>query len=120
MVGDLNLGVRGVFFSWQEPEKIKSACGTVVSESKLYNFSWQYYYLFKSHGLIRRYIALYFLPPKKVFLLTKYEIRRLVVRQKGVNIHSSVPTSLQYPATNPYTSVVDFMYFRRRVEPALD
>ena len=50
---------------------------------------------------------------------TKYRIRPLVVCQNGPNINTSVPKSLQYPATNLFTSVVDFIYFRRLVEEAL-
>ena len=50
---------------------------------------------------------------------TNYEIRGLVISQNGANIHSAVPTSLQYPATNLYRSVVDFIYFRCLVEEAL-
>ena len=33
---------------------------------------------------------------------TKYRIRPLVVCQNGPNINTSVPKSLQYPATNLY------------------
>ena len=41
------------------------------------------------------------------------------VSQIGPNIHWSVPTSLMDPTINLYTSVVDFIYFRRLVELAL-
>ena len=77
--------------------------------SHLHNSSRQYYYLFKLRGLIRRYIVLYFLPKKSLLLPTYYEIRGLVGSQNGANIHMSVPTSLQYLATNLYTSVVDLI-----------
>ena len=72
-----------------------------------------------SCAFIRRYIVPHILPIKKLLLPTKYEILPFVVRQNGANTHSSVPTSLCYLAMNPYTSVVDFIYFRRLVEPAL-
>ena len=85
----------------------------VFSVSQVHNVSWQYYYLFKFCGLIHRYIVLYFLPKKSFLLPTYYEIRGLVGSQNGANIHSSVQTSLQDPAINLYTSVVDLIYFRR-------
>ena len=52
-------------------------------------------------------------PPKKKSLLlpTKSEIKGLVVCPNGANIHLSVPRSLQYPAMNLYTLVVDYTYF---------
>ena len=49
---------------------------------------------------------------------THYKIRGLVVSQNGSNIHSSVPTSLQYLTPNLYTSVIDLIYFRHLVEEA--
>ena len=48
-----------------------------------------------------------------------YEIRGLVISQNGANIHPSVPTSLQDPAINLYTSVVDFIHFHRLMEQIL-
>ena len=48
-----------------------------------------------------------------------HKIRGLVGSQNGSNFHSSVRTYLQNPVTNLYTSVVDFIHFRRLVEPAL-
>ena len=72
-----------------------------------------------SCNLICRYIVLYFLPKKSLLLLTNYEIKGLVVSHNGTNIHLLVPTSLNYPATNLYTSVVDLIYFRRSMELAL-
>ena len=72
-----------------------------------------------SCDLIRRYIVLYFLPTKSILLPTNDEITSLVGSQEGANIHWSVPTSLLYPPTNLYTSVDDFIYFRRLVESAL-
>ena len=73
-----------------------------------------------SFDLIRRYIVLYFLPKMSLFLPTNYDNKDLVVSQDGANIHKSVPTSLVSSATNLYTSVVVFIYFRRLVESALD
>ena len=73
-----------------------------------------------SCDLIRRYIVLYFLPQRPLLLPTNHKIRGLVSSQNGANIHWSVPTSLQDPAINLYTSVVDFIYFRRLVESPLD
>ena len=72
-----------------------------------------------SCGLIRRYTILYFLPKKSNLLSTNYKITGFVVCQNGAHIPSSVPKSLQYLVTNLYTSVVDFIYFRRLVEEAL-
>ena len=46
--------------------------------------------------------------------------RPLVGSQDSANIHSSVPISVQVPPINLYTSVVDFIYFRRPVEEALN
>ena len=91
----------------------------VFSVSKLHNFSRQYHYLFKFRGLIRRYIVPYYLLKKSLLLPTYFEIRGLVGSQNGTNIHMSVPKSLQYLPTNLYTSVVDFIYFRRLVESPL-
>ena len=70
--------------------------------------------------LIGRYIVLYFLPKRQLLLPTNYDIRGLVVTQNSANSHSSVPTSLQDPAINLYTSVVYFINFRRLVEPGLE
>ena len=61
-----------------------------------------------------------FCPKRQLLLQTNYEIRGLVVSKKGANIHSSVPTSLQDPAINLYTSVVVFLVFCRLVEPGLN
>ena len=72
-----------------------------------------------SFDLIRRYIVLYFLPNKLILLPTNDKIKGLICSQNGANIHSSVPTSLQYPTINLYTSVVDFIYFRPLVESPL-
>ena len=58
-----------------------------------------------------------FVPKRPLLLQTNDKIRGLVGSQNGANIHSSVPTSLQ--AINLYTSVVDFIHFRRLVESAL-
>ena len=71
-----------------------------------------------SFDLIRWYIVLYFLP-KKSILPTNGKIKGLIGSQNGANIHSSVLTSLQYPTIKLYTSVVDFIHFRRLVESAL-
>ena len=68
--------------------------------------------------LIRRYTVQYFLPKKSLRLLTNDKITGLVVSQNGANIHMSVPTSFCHLATNLYTSVVDFVRFRRLVEEA--
>ena len=92
----------------------------MFSVSELHNFGRQYHYLFKFHGLIRSYIVPYFLLKKSLLLPTYYEIRGLVGSQNGANIHMSVPQSLQYLPTNLYTSVVDFIYFRRLVESPLE
>ena len=46
-------------------------------------------------------------------------MRGQIGSQNGTTIHWSVPTSLQDPAINLYTSVVDFIYFRRLVESPL-
>ena len=62
-------------------------------------------------GIIRRYIVLYFLPKETLLLLPKYKTRGFVICQNGANIHSSVPTSLQYPAKNLDTSVVILFIF---------
>ena len=67
----------------------------------------------------RWYIVLYFLSKTPLLLLTNHKIRGLVGSQNGANIHSSMPTSLQDPAINLHTSVVDFIYFRRLVESPL-
>ena len=72
-----------------------------------------------SFYLIRRYIVLYFLPKESILLPTNDKIKGLIGRQNGANIHSSVPTSLQYPTIKLYTSVLDFFHFRRLVESAL-
>ena len=50
----------------------------------------------------------------------KYKVRVFFVCQNGANIHSSVPTSLHYLATNLYTTVVDLIYFHRLIELALN
>ena len=47
-------------------------------------------------------------------------MRGLIGSKNGTNIHWSVPTSLQDPAINLYTSVVDFIYFRRLMESPLE
>ena len=73
-----------------------------------------------SFDLIRRYIVLYFLPRKSVLLPTNHKIRGLNGSQNGTNIHTSVPISVQVPPTNLYTSVFDFIYFRRLVESPLE
>ena len=72
-----------------------------------------------SFDLICWYIVLYFLPKKLILLPTNDKITGLVGSQNGANIHSSLPTSLQDPAINLYTSVVDFIYFRRLMESPL-
>ena len=61
----------------------------VFSGSQLHTFSRQYHYLFKSCGLIRRYIVLWFLPKKTLLLQTKYEIKGLGSSQGGANISVS-------------------------------
>ena len=63
----------------------------MFSESKLHNFSRQYYYLLKSWGLIHRYIVLY-VPKQTGLLPTYYEIRGLVGSQNGSYMHLLVPT----------------------------
>ena len=70
--------------------------------------------------LIRRHTVLYFSPKKALLLPTNDKIKGLVGSQNGSNIHKSVPTSLCSPATNLYTSVVDFVKFRRLVESTLE
>ena len=94
----------------------------MFSGSQQHDFIRQYYYLFKSQSLIRRYIVLKFLQKNTLFLPTKYEIRRLVAHQNGAysNFHWSVPTSMYYLPTNPYTSVADFLCVHCLVESALN
>ena len=72
-----------------------------------------------SYDLIRRYTVLYFLPKRSILLPTNDKIPGLVGSQNRANIHWLVPTSLQDPAINLYTSVVDFLKFRRPVESPL-
>ena len=72
-----------------------------------------------SCDLIRRYTVLYFLPKMSILLPTNDKITGLVCSQNGANIYWSVPTSLQDPAINLYTSVVDFLKFRHLVESPL-
>ena len=60
-----------------------------------------------------------FLPKSPLLLPTYHKMRGLVSSQNSANIHSLVPISLQDPAINLYTSVVDFIYFRCLVESAL-
>ena len=72
-----------------------------------------------SFDLIRRYTELYFLPKRSILLSTYDKITGLVGSKNGAKIHWSVPTSLQDPAINLYTSVVDFLKFRRLVESPL-
>ena len=55
----------------------------------------------------------------QLHLPTNHKIRGLFISQNSANIHLSVPTSPQYPPTNLYTSVVDFIYFCWVVEEAL-
>ena len=114
-------------FSWQ-PERhlftLVSAYKSVLPADQSLYIGGQFHLCSSSHGiptLICRYIILYFFLPKRpLLLMTNCKIRSLVVSQNGSNIHSSVTTSLQYPATNLYTLVVDFIYFRLLVEPALN
>ena len=54
-----------------------------------------------------------------ILLPTNHKIRGLVGSQNAASIHWLVPTSLRDPGINLYTSVVDFIYFRRLVESAL-
>ena len=72
-----------------------------------------------SCDLIRRYIVLGFLPKRSLFLPINHKIRGVVGSQNGTNIHRSVPISVQVPPTNLYTSMVDFINFRRLVESPL-
>ena len=72
-----------------------------------------------SCGLFRRYIVLYFLPKKTLFLPTNIGIQKFVGRQNDANVHSWVPKSLEHLAMNLYTWVVDFIYIHRLVEPGL-
>ena len=62
-----NYEIRGLVIS--SNKEVKSACGTVISESQRPNFSLYCYYLFDfilklSCALIGHYIVLYFLPKK--------------------------------------------------------
>ena len=61
-----------------------------------------------------------FLPKRPLLLPTNHKIRGLVSSQNCANIRTSMPISLQDLAINLYTSVVDFIYFRRPVEEALN
>ena len=71
-------------------------------------------------GLIHRYIVRYFCNQKATSPSDyNHKIKGLVGSQNGANIHLSVPTSLEDPGINLYTSVVDFIYFRRLMESPL-
>ena len=59
------------------------------------------------------------LPKKQSLLPTNDKIKGLIRSQNGANIHTLVPTYLQDPAINLYTSVVDLIYFCRLVESPL-
>ena len=63
--------------------------------------------------LIHCYIVL------KLLLPTSLKIIGLISSQNGTNVDWSVPTSLQDPAINLYTSMVDIIHFRCLVESAL-
>ena len=54
-----------------------------------------------------------------LLLPTNHEIRGLIGSQKGANIHTSVPLSVQVPPTNLYTLVVDFIHSCWLVESPL-
>ena len=63
-----------------------------------------------SCGLFRRYIVLYLLPKKTLFLPTNIGKLTFVGHHNDANLHSPVPKSLQHLAMNLCTSVVDFTY----------
>ena len=69
--------------------------------------------------ILSLYCTVLFLTKRQLLLPTNHKLRGLVGSQNGINIHSSGPISLQDPAINLYTSVVDFIYFRWPVELAL-
>ena len=107
-----------VFFSWQEPEKISLACGIVVYESQQLNLNWQCYILLEFTAILWFNLLPYctkLLTKNSALPLTKYKIS-----QNSANIHSSMPISLWYLATNLYTSAVDFVKFHRLLEEALE
>ena len=56
--------------------------------------------------------VLFFYRKRQLLLPTNHKKGGLVISQTEANIHSLVPTSLQYLATNLYKSVVDLIYLR--------
>ena len=77
----VTLDVCWVIFGQQQPEKVKSACGTVISESQRNNFATICLISKPSCGLICCYIVLYFLLKTALPLPTNYKIKDFVVSQ---------------------------------------
>ena len=116
----------GSYFGWEQPEKGLFACVTVFSDYQRPNFCQQLYYLIHFKGIMRLNLSLHctarFTKKKILLLPTKYEIRDFLVCH--ISIRCPYPfvgayKSSLYLATNLYTSVVDFIYFRHLVEEAL-
>ena len=116
-------GPLGSFLVGSSNKKVKSACGTVISESQRLNFRLYCYYFLNFKAILcfdwSLHCTVFFCPKRQLLQLTNYEIRGLVVSQRGTNIHWSVPTSLLDQTINLYTLVVGFVYFCRLVEPTL-
>ena len=99
-----------------------SACGNVFSESQRQSFSHLGCYLLDFKAILCFNWSLHctvVFGQKATSPADKYEIKCLVVRQNGTNIHWSVPTSLPDPMINLYTSVVDLINFHHLVELGL-
>ena len=113
--------IRHVHFFGQKHHRLIDFLVTLVGSGVLFSSTTTFCSISKlCCDLIGRYVVLYILQKKTLVPTMNIEKQMFVGRQKDANVYLSMPTSRHYLATNLYTSVVDFIHFRRLVESLLD